>query len=260
MLSDFDLIIHKFTNEDIVIYPISDVHLGAAEHLKDEWGSFCSTIVEQPNSYVILGGDLINNATRSSVSNIFEETMRPREQKKRMVEMLSPLREKILCAVQGNHEKRSGKDADDDPIYDIMCKLDLEDLYREHTAFVKLQFGSSRDGGQRNPTYTLAVTHGAGGGMLTGGVVNRAERFGYAIDGIDCLVLGHSHKPFTTNPAKIVVDPRHNKVSIKPFKVISMTAWMTYGGYASAKLYNPSSFNPQTLHLCGTRKSLKIMS
>ena len=128
------------------------------------------------------------------------------------------------------------------------------------TAFVKIQFGSSRDGGYKNPTYTFAVTHGAGGGILTGGVVNRAERFGYAIDGIDCLVLGHSHKSFTTNPAKIVVDPHHNKVSIKPFKVISMTAWMYYGGYAAAKMYLPASFNPQILHLCGTCKNLKITS
>ena len=126
MLNDFEIITRHFPeNNDIKIYPISDVHLGAAEHLAAEWDNFCKRILEEPNSYIILGGDMLNNSLKSSVANIYEETMRPREQKRRMAEMLKPIRHKILCAVNGNHERRSGKDADDDPTYDIMCKLDL---------------------------------------------------------------------------------------------------------------------------------------
>jgi predicted phosphodiesterase len=71
------------------------------------------------------------------------------------------------------------------------------------------------------PTYNLVVTHGAGGGILTGGAVNRGERFGYVIDGMDALIVGHTHKPFTTQPGKIKIDPHNNLVTIKPFKVIS---------------------------------------
>ena len=106
MLNDFEIITRHFSeNKDIKIYPISDVHLGAAEHLSAEWDNFCKRILEEPDSYVILGGDLRNNSTRSSVADIFEETMRPRDQKRRMAEMLKPLRHKILCAVNGNHER-----------------------------------------------------------------------------------------------------------------------------------------------------------
>ena len=68
MLNDFEIITRHFPeNNDIKIYPISDVHLGAAEHLTAEWDNFCKRILEEPNSYVILGGDLLNNSTRSSV-------------------------------------------------------------------------------------------------------------------------------------------------------------------------------------------------
>ena len=260
MLSDFTVIVHKYPNVDIDIFPISDVHLGAAEHMTHEWESFCNGIINRPNSYIILGGDLINNTTRSSVSNIFEEVMRPREQKKRMVEMLKPLRDRILCAVTGNHERRSVKDADDDPMYDIMCKLDIEDRFRSEIAFLKLNFGDSQTGTQHNPVYSIAVTHGAGNGALTGGIVNRAERFGYVLDNVDCLILGHSHKPFTTQPAKLSVDLAKNTVKIKPFKVISMTGWMTYGGYAASKMLNPTSFNPQVIHLSGKKHDLKVTS
>lgn len=101
MLPDFKLIKHKFPNNDIEIWPISDVHLGAAEHNAEAWGAFCRELEQRENAYLILGGDLINNATRSSVSNIFEETMRPREQKKRMVEMLTPLRRSWLPLTAG---------------------------------------------------------------------------------------------------------------------------------------------------------------
>ena len=251
MQKDFDLLQYHFeSNNDIEIYPISDVHLGAAEHMETEWDSFCSHLLEKPNAYITLGGDLINNSTRNSVANVFEETMRPREQKKRMAEMLEPIKSRILCAVTGNHERRSTKDADDDPTYDIMCKLDLEDIYRENIAFVKIQIGDIDGCGTKNPTYTLVVTHGAGGGMLTGGSVNRNERFGYVVDGMDCLIVGHTHKPFVTQPSKLLIDPRNNKVSIRPFKVVSSTSWLDYGGYAAQKMLIPSSHAPQVIRLC----------
>lgn len=255
------MIVHKFPErQDISIYPIADVHLGAAEHNAEAWAGFCKKIQAEDNAYVLLLGDLINNATRSSVSNVFEETMRPREQKKVMTTMLAPLREKCLAAVSGNHERRSGaKDADDDPTYDILCKLDLEHIYRENIAFVKLQMGDNVNGsGLRNPTYTLVVTHGAGGGIYTGASVNRAERAGYYIDGADVIILGHSHKPFVTQPAKIKINAQRNEVYYKPFKVISATSWLDYGGYAAQKMLPPTSIAPQALKLYGKTKKIEV--
>ena len=260
MLKDFDMIQHKFAeNNDIHIIPISDVHLGAAEHMKKQWDQFCQSILETPNTYITLGGDLINNATRNSVSNIFKETMFPSTQKRKMAEMLKPLARdgRILCAVSGNHERRSQKDCDDEPMFDIMCKLDLEHLYRENMAFVKIQIGNPKASGLKNPTYTLVVTHGAGGGM-TGAAVNKNERFGYVIDGADCLIVGHTHKPFVTQPSKIYVDTHNNKISFKPFKVVSSTAWLDFGGYAAQKMLLPSSHAPQIITLCGNMKKIEV--
>lgn len=259
MLNDFEMIQHRFEERpDITVIPISDVHLGAAEHREAEWNAFIKAVLNIPNCYLTLGGDLINNATRSSVSNIFEETMRPREQKRIMTEMLEPLKERILCAVRGNHEARSGKDADDDPMYDIMCKLDLEHLYRENMAFVKIQMGNPRADGRHNPTYMLVVTHGNGGGILTGANVNRNERFGYVIDGMDCLIVGHSHKPWVTQPSKLFIDKHNNKVTVKPFKVVSATSWLDYGGYAGRKMLLPTSHAAQVITLQGKYKEIKV--
>lgn len=258
MLPDFEMVVHRFPREDITVIPIADVHLGAKECMEQEFINFIDKVKDEPNVRLVLGGDLINNATRSSVSNIFEETMRPSDQKREMAKILAPVADKILCAVSGNHERRSGKDADDDPMYDILCKIDREDVYRENIVFMKLQFGDPRGDGNHNPTYTLVVTHGAGGGMLTSGAVLRGERFAYTIDNMDALIIGHTHKPFTTAPGKIFIDQRNNKVSIKPFKVINMTAWLDYTSYAAQKMLLPSSHTLHTLHLCGTKKEMVV--
>lgn len=259
MHNDFDMIVHKFTKpEDLHIRFISDVHLGAREHMEREWTDFCDHVLDDPNCYLILGGDMINNATRSSVSNIFDETMRPREQKIVMTEMLKPLSKRILCGVPGNHEGRSGKDADDDPMYDILCKLNLEDLYRENMAFMKIHLGGKKGTSHANPTYILTVLHGAGGGIWTGAAVNRNERFAYTIDGTDALLVGHTHKPYVAQPGKIYIDPQNNKVSIKPLKIIVATSWMNYGGYAARKQMLPASHAPQTITLHGDKKLITV--
>lgn len=262
MKNDFELIKKQFS-DDITIYPISDVHLGSLEHNEKEWADFVYGLVSDPNAYVILAGDLMNNATRSSVSNIFDETLRPREQKERLVKMLKPIKDKILCAVSGNHERRSIKDVDDDPMYDVMCKLDIEDVYRQNMAFLKIQMGSAkmRKNG-KGATYTLAITHGAGGGVLSGSTINRNERFAYAIDNLDCLIVGHTHKGMVSKPAKIVIDPRNDVVSIKPFTVVSTQSWLSYGGYAAQKMLLPAANatvdNGQKLVLSTYKKNIKI--
>lgn len=265
MLSDFEMIQHKLLGgHDITVIPISDVHLGSPECMEQEFIKFIQSVADTPNVYLTLGGDLIDNGTRSSVSNPFKATMPPSQQKKEMANILAPVRDRILCFVPGNHERRSGKDADDDPMYDIAAKLDLEHLYRENIAFLKIQLGTPKtESGTRNnsakrPAYTLVVTHGAGGGIYTGGAVNRNERFGYVIDGMDALIIGHTHKPFTTQPGKIYIDPKNNQVSVKPFKVISSTSWTKFGGYAAQKMLLPTTHCLHTMQLSGRRKEIIV--
>ena len=259
MKDDFEMIIHHFPErKNITIIPIADVHLGAAECMEREWRQFCDMVLKRPDIYILLGGDLINNSTRSSIANPFDEKIRPSMQKRLMVEMLSPLRGRILAACMGNHERRSLKESDVDLTYDIMCKLDIEELYRPNIAFIKLQMGAINGNGLRNPTYTIVMTHGTGGGIYTGASVNRSERFGYVIDNMDVLVTGHTHKAYVTQPSKIFIDGRNNKVSFKPFKVVNCTSWLRYGGYATQKMLLPSSHAMQSIILDGKKKEITV--
>ena len=264
MLRDFEMIVHKFPSEDITIVPIADVHLGARECMEQEFIRFIDLISEKPNVYICLLGDLLNNAVKSSVSNIYEELYRPSEAKRMMAKILEPVRDRILFSVTGNHERRSSREMDDDPNFDIMCKLDLEHLHRENVAFVKLQFGEqerksgTRSNGKDRPCYTIVGMHGSSSGGLTGASINKNERMGYAIDNCDCMIVGHSHRPAITQPGKIYIDTHNNIVKVKPFKVVTATSWLEWGGYSAQKQLLPTSHALQTLTLRGDRKEMVV--
>ena len=259
MLLDFELICHHFPkNDDITIIPVADVHLGAAQQMEEQFMDFLKMVKDTPNVYLVLAGDLLNNGIKQSVSSIYKERYMPSVAKHMMMELLEPVKDRILCGVCGNHERRTVKEVDDDPMYDIMFALGKSNLYRENMAFVKIQIGTMEYSGCQNPTYVLVVTHGAGGGMLTGASVNRAERFSYVLSGADALILGHCHKPFVTQPGQIKIDTHNNKVSIKPFKVVCSTSWLEYSGYAMAGMMMPSTHCLNKITLCGNHKEMIV--
>ena len=258
MLSDFTPIIKEFEgNNDIVIYPISDLHIGSKECLKDEFLTFKKKLLTERNSYITISGDMMNNGTKGSVAP-YDDVMRPSEQKRWLMDNLADIKHKILCVVPGNHEYRSVKEVDDNPLYDVCCKLDLEDIYRDNGAIMIIRIGDQDGCGTNNPTYTGCVIHGSGGGFLTGSAVNKNERFGYAFDGLDFLIVGHTHKPINSVPSKIVIDKHNKKVSLKPFRVITATAWLDYGGYAFKKQLLPGSHCLNELRLFGSSKDMRV--
>lgn len=254
MLNDLVLISHKF-DKGVTIYPIADVHLGAMEHAETEWQDFLKK-VETENAYLILAGDLLNNGVRTcKFANPFEETLRPMEAKHRMVEYLEPVKDRILCVVGGNHERRTYKESDQDITYDICAKLNIEHLYRENVAYMKVACGRRKNGAHYTHAYCFAVTHGSGGGIYTGAAVNRDERFGNIVDGLDCLVTGHVHKGFITKPSKIIIDPKSETVKSTSYLVVSCVSWLNYGGYAARGMLLPAQVcDPQKLHLSEKRE------
>ena len=263
MLHDFDLIRHSFPG-DIDIYPIADVHLGAIEHDETKWQDFLRR-VERENAYLILAGDLLNNSTRGArFANPFDEVLRPREAKRRMTEYLKPLADngRLLAITSGNHDARSLRDSDCDLTYDICSKLDVEHLYRENIAFMKVSLGKRNRSSGALASYVFCVTHGKSGGVYTGAAVNSSERFGGSVlEGVDCVVTGHVHKGFVSHPSKIVVDSTNNCVSMRSYVVVSCVSWLNYGGYAARSMLLPGEIaNPQRLHLVAREKDKQIIT
>lgn len=267
-MRDFDIISHSFLGgNDIDIVPLFDVHLGNPDCMEKEFVKFVKDLEKRENTYIVIGGDLLENGTRNSVGDsVFEQTMPPGQQKLEMMNILKPVASKILCLVEGNHERRSSRDANTWPIFDIACMLNIEHLYRRHIAFVDIQLGEpkrengERSSGHNRPNYMLAVIHGSGGGVYSGSGLNRLERFGNYIEGLDALIAGHVHKAITSQPGRLRIDRHNKKIDLVKFKVVSSTSWLRYGGYAIDGMMGPSSFDMQVLHLSGKGKDLQITS
>lgn len=246
MDNDFILIKHSF-DTGINIYPLSDLHIGSKEFNKEVFEKWLQVVKNDPLAKVILLGDLINNGLKNSKTNVYEETMPPREQKKALVEYLTPIKDKIIGVVRGNHEERSVKEVDDCPMYDVCAKLDIEDLYRENAMFIKVSCGFKRK--DRQWTYTLFGHHGANS--------NKMKQFVYALDGVDMSFSGHTHQPDSQFRSKIVLDPRNDCICFKPFTQIVCPSFLNYGGYGLRALYLPTSnINYPVVKLSGESKEV----
>ena len=243
MLDDFQPIIHELEGRDIRLYPVADVHIGAAEAALPEFEAFLRKVKDDPDAYICIVGDLLNNAVKSSVSDVYRETMSPSAAVDYAVEKLQPIADRILAIVGGNHERRSTKEVDLDPLYCVASMLrrsdgsSLQDIYRPSMAFmrVKLKRGRVKD------TYAIMMTHGKSQA--------KKKRFSAIVEGVDAQIYAHTHTPDVLKPARIRFN-ESNKVSIHDVVTLTACSWVKAGGYSLQGLFEPQAVaQPQCLLL-----------
>lgn len=244
MLNDFMPVINRIPIEEhskrLTIIPLADAHYGSQEFNEVRWHNAIKRIQDDPDCYAILVGDLLDTTLKKSIGNIFEATCPPSVQKEWLVNELTPIKGKILAAVGGNHERRALKEADDDPLYDVMVQIGKENVYRQNICFmqIKLTYPCKGKDKQRYE-FSFAITHGAGGGQYIGSSANKAQTYGNYIEGIDCLITAHTHKPVTFPVAKLVFE--HGAVIKKQFVVAVASSFLDYGGYSVQKMLPPAA-------------------
>ena len=247
MLSDFEIIKHKFDDAKYLnIYPLGDVHLGSKEcdlHLFKEW---VDMVKNDPNGAVVIIGDMMNMGLRNFKTNVYEEVLNPMQQKELCYELLSPIADKILAGCSGNHEYRTVKEVGTNPLYDVFCRLRIEDRYRENACFLKVTVGKSG----RNPnTYGIVLTHGKS--------KKKDLDWTYSVDGSDLFISGHTHLGTHQPCGKIRMDLTHEKVKLVSYQHVVVTPFQSYGGYAIRSMYTPNCLGQfQCVILDGESKKL----
>lgn len=246
MLDDFTPIIHRLEGRTIKVWAVADVHIGARESDIDGFAAFLKRVERDPDSYIVLVGDIVNNGIKDSVTNVYHETMPPSAQIERAVELLAPVKGRILGAVGGNHERRTTKAVDLDIMHTIMVLLGIGDLYRPNMAFVRV-FMESASGAKAN--YSLLLTHGASD--------TKRKQFGYTVEGVDAIITAHTHNGDVSRPARICLTSK-NRVVVKPLISLVATSWLGYGGYAARGMLKPAATScPQCLELVFTNSNAK---
>jgi predicted phosphodiesterase len=250
-MQDFNLIKCKYDKdmEYIDIYPIGDLHEGSEEMDEEAYLRWAKDIKGNPNGVAVVVGDMIENGLKGSKTNSYDAKMRPREQKANIVRRMREIKDKIIGAVQGNHEFRSSYLTDDCPLYDALSKLDLEECYRDNMCFLKVSLGEKNK--DRQFSYTIVLAHG--------GSEAKTDKFGYAIDGMDVFITGHTHSPKSTFPAKIVIDSKNETVSMKGYTHIVVPSFQRLGGYALKGMYLPQDGSKYPIiRVSGIKKEVTV--
>lgn len=237
MISDFTPIVHKLDGRTVRVWAVADVHIGARECDLDGFEKFIKRIAEDDDSYIVLCGDLISNGIKDSLTNVYDEAIPPQSQVDLAVELLRPISDKILGCVSGNHERRSKKHVDINPMLYICSLLQIPEVYRENMAFVRINL----ERGKTKDHYALLLTHGK--------TANKRRQFAYAVEGVDAIISGHTHDGEVQKPARLVFT-KSNRVVVKPLVNLCATSWLRPGGYSLAGMMTPkSTSDPQCLEL-----------
>lgn len=167
------------------IIDLSDIHKAGKTHLRDAYYDMLEKIRKTRYCWFFGAGDLVENATKTSIGEgVYEESLTPEQQMEELSDDLYPLRRKCLGLARGNHEKRSSKTDGHDLINRLCRELRVPRL-ADHSLHTFV-FDDC------NVEYTLMVTHGRFGGRTDGGKRRALENLVHIYDA-DAYIMGHVH-------------------------------------------------------------------
>ena len=248
--------------ESIEIVPIGDAHIG------DEWcdeqmlKDVINYVLEKPNRFVILNGDLINNAIKTSVSDTYMEQYEPEEQVKHVARLLLPIKDRILAMGSGNHEERTLKLTGIDPSRYMSVRLGIEDKYADNSFVLFLKVGKSHNNKPSRPakqTYSIFVQHGYGGGKKNGSKLNNLNASDSIIADCDIYIMGHTHTLIANITEVFVTDNQNQQIYRKKKHYLMHNSYMDFGGYGLRQGFSPSAKDIGYLSLSTVgRKKIKL--
>lgn len=242
--------------KSIKILALSDFHIGDQLCNLKLIRSVLEEVKNSDNTFVILNGDLMNNATKTSVSDVYNEELTPMEQIVRLCDLLEGIKERILVISCGNHELRTYKNDGVDIIRLVARQLGIEDRYAEGWWYLYLSFGMTNK--QRPMLYTITGIHGYGGGRKNGGKINNLVEMSDKVIA-DVYIMGHTHTPIMTRNSIFIPDYQHRTLVQKDKYYLMTNSFLEYGGYGELYGYTPNTTEHQELILDGTKRKIKII-
>ena len=236
----------------IDIIPIADLHIGDVNCDMEMVQSLIDYVKNNKNVYCVLNGDILDNAIMDSVGDTYSGTS-PIAQLSMAVELLRPIKDKILAITSGNHCNRTYKKVGIDLMEIVARELGLQSIYAMDSITLLLRLGQLGDSNRQIP-YTLFVAHGGSGGSTVGGRVNGLQRYENVIDA-DVYIGSHTHQASIFPTSSYRVDVRNNTLQLVNKLFVSNGSTLVYGGYAENKVMKPSTMTYPIISLNGKRKS-----
>lgn len=247
--------------ESVEIHTFADEHLGDENCDVKRLMQRIEYVKNTPNAYCILNGDILDNATKTSIGDTYTQEFNPMEQLGKAVELFEPIKDKILCITQGNHEQRTYRKEGINLSYLIATQLGLTDRYTSTSALLFIRMGeetrkkeSNGSGKYRQICYTAYVLHGSGGGRKEGAKAIRLADMASIVDA-DIYIHAHTHLPMIMKQGYHRIDLRNYAVSLVTKLFVNTASNLDYGGYGEAAEFKPTSKDTPVIYLGGRKKT-----
>ena len=245
-----------------------ELHIFADEHIGDENCDMerlkerIEYVKNTPNAYCLMNGDILDNATKTSIGDTYTQEFNPMEQLQKAVDLFSPIKEKCLCLTHGNHENRTYRKEGINLSYLLAAQLGLLDRYTPTSAVLFVRFGklsrnskeTNGSGNVRKVCYTIYALHGSGGGRKEGAKAIRLADMASIVD-TDIYIHSHTHLGMVQRQAFHRIDTSNSAVALVDKLFVNTAANLNYGGYGEAGEFKPSSKESPIIYLSGTKKS-----
>ena len=224
---------------DLRLFVFGDLHVGDALFDEDLFYRCRDWVLEAPNRYCILSGDIMDLALKTSKGNTYRQKLSPKEQLKWCKTNFAPLKDRILGIVQGNHEERSSRYADDYPLEELADYLGIGDRFEAESMFLKVTFGKAPNG--KRSAYGIYVQHQAGGGTTRGGKANAMGRLAETMPFADLLISSHTHWRAAFKEHVLVPDLQNETFREVEQLFVNSSTMLRWGGYGRFRGYKPSA-------------------
>lgn len=226
----------------IRIVPLGDVHRGSAQFNEKMFLETVKFIEQNDDVYTLLMGDLIDNALKTSKSDVYAAVEKPQDSMQWVIDHLRPIASKILACTSGNHEDRTNREAGMDLTWWLADCLGIKERYSNDSFILFVSFGNSYGRHEYKRTFSIYAYHGAGAGVTIQGAAKKLSDMGTVVVNADVYVMGHTHKPVMFPDARIVVNHASKTYKMVEPLYVNGTAFLNFeGGYGEKKGFRPSS-------------------
>lgn len=239
-----------FKNEDLSsmrIVPLGDLHIGAPSSRYSAVLNYIERALEDDSTYFILLGDLLDNALKDSLGDIYEEASNPSESMKLLGRLLDLMEGRVLGVVEGNHEARTTKRVGIS-VLGILCEQ-RGIPFSEGVLALDVVIG--RKNKERGYSFKVVVGHGNGGGRTSGSKVNAALRLAEVINNADIYLTGHTHESSWVKKSVYEFDDHNKSLSQKVRHHVTVPSWLGYELYAAKMFLPPSVTSSVCINLSG---------
>jgi len=252
------------------IIPFGDIHLEdqyftekSEKKLKEQ----IDFVKKHDNARAFLTGDIFNVATRTSKTSPFSINKKllnkyNGDQMEYALDLFRPISDKIIGAIDGNHEQRTIDFNNRSWITELCGKLsskEREVKYCDISCLLFLKIGKSRIEGERSAqTYSGYIHHTTGGGGTAGSKINRVKKLEDIVVACDFYIGAHNHMCGAVTLSTFIANNTKCTVTQINQSYIDAGGFLDYGGYVERFQLSPTTIGAPIIYFETKNKNIKI--